>query len=60
MTKLYAYWDSTTDQVAINTIGTTRRESGEKLIELVGFTQAHELVTKGGLFITEIKVERVV
>ena len=60
MTTLYAYWDRETNQVATNTIGTSRRDSGEKLIDLVGSKQAHELTVKGDLFITEIKVERVV
>lgn len=61
MTTIYAYWDKTYDQLASpNTISTTRRGCGEKLIDLLGEEYALKLLTDGKLFITEIKVERVV
>lgn len=61
MTTLYAYWDSRTNELAsINTIGATRKQAGEKLMYLLGEEAAMNLVREGVLYITEIKVERVV
>lgn len=61
MTTLYAYWDRKEDTLASpSTIGTSRKDAGEKLMFLLGEERAAELVIAGDLFITEIKVERVV
>jgi hypothetical protein len=61
MTTLYAYWDSTTNELAsAYTISETRKGSGERLMYLLGEQVATALVTEGTLFITEIKVERVI
>lgn len=61
MTTLYAYWDAAGNCLAsFSTIGRSRKESGEKLMALLGEDRARELVLDGSLFLTEIKVERVV
>jgi hypothetical protein len=60
MTTLYAYWDKRHDMVVHATIGSTLETVMSKLVGLVGKELADSLVCEGDLFITEIKVERVV